>query len=149
MTNNLRGELSIMDSLDIKPNYSALARKYDMDWRTVKKYHEGYKGKPETRNKSSRLDYYRSEITDKLKIKRVTVRGVYEFLVKKYSVETIGCYTNFMAYVKKHKLRPRSKVSGHPRVETMPGVQAQVDWKEGISIASKYGEISSINRKKD
>lgn len=145
MTNNLRGELSIMDSLDIKPNYSALARKYDMDWRTVKKYHEGYKGKPETRNKSSRLDYYRSEITDKLKIKRVTVRGVYEFLVKKYSVETIGCYTNFMAYVKKHKLRPRSKVSGHPRVETMPGVQAQVDWKEGISIASKYGEIFTIN----
>lgn len=27
----------------------------------------------------------------------------------------------------------------------MPGVQAQVDWKEGISIASKYGEIFTIN----
>ena len=145
MINNLRGELSIMDSLDIKPNYSALARKYDMDWRTIKKYHEGYNGKPETRNKSSRLDYYRSEITDKLKIKRVSIRGVYEFMVKKYGSASIGCYSNFIAYVKKHKLKPRSKVSGHPRVETMPGVQAQVDWKEGISIASKYGEIFTIN----
>ena len=91
MINNLRGELSIMDSLDIKPNYSALARKYDMDWRTIKKYHEGYNGKPETRNKSSRLDYYRSEITDKLKIKRVSKRSVYEFMGKKYSSRAIGC----------------------------------------------------------
>ncbi len=145
MTNNLRGELSIMDNLEIKPNYAALGRKYGMDWRTIKKYHEGYRGKPESRNKLSRLDYYRSEITDKLKIKRVTVRGVYEFMVKKYGIEKIGCYTNFIVYVKKHKLKPKSKLQGHPRVETLPGVQAQVDWKEDISIASRYGEIFVIN----
>ena len=54
MVNNLQGELIIMDSMDIKPNYAALGRKYGMDWRTVKKYHEGYKGKPSTRNKSSK-----------------------------------------------------------------------------------------------
>ena len=34
--NNLRGELSVMDNLGIKPNYTALGRKYGMDWRTVK-----------------------------------------------------------------------------------------------------------------
>ena len=39
---NLQGELTIMDSLNIKPNYAALGRQYGMDWRTVKKYHEGY-----------------------------------------------------------------------------------------------------------
>ena len=38
---NLRGELTIMDSLEVKPNYAALGRKYGMDWRTVKKYHQG------------------------------------------------------------------------------------------------------------
>ena len=41
MKNNLKGELAVMDSLDIKPNYAALGRKYGMDWRTVKKYHNG------------------------------------------------------------------------------------------------------------
>ena len=49
--NNLKGELSLMDNLEIKPNYAALGRKYGMDWSTVKKYHNGYKGKPKTRNK--------------------------------------------------------------------------------------------------
>lgn len=145
MQSNLQGELAIMDNLGIKPNYAALGRKYDMDWRTVKKYQEGYKGKPKNRNKSSKLDSFRNEITDKLKIKRVTVRGVYEFMVKKYGIEIIGSYTNFMAYVKNHKLKPSNKSTGHPRVETLPGLQAQVDWKEDISLVSKYGEIFVIN----
>ena len=39
MNTNLKGELTLMDSLGIKPNYAALGRKYEMDWRTVKKYH--------------------------------------------------------------------------------------------------------------
>ena len=51
MQYNLQGELTLMDNLDIKPNYAALGRKYGMDWRTVKKYHEGYKGKPNNREK--------------------------------------------------------------------------------------------------
>lgn len=145
MQYNLQGELILMDNLDIKPNYAALGRKYGMDWRTVKKYHEGYKGKPNNRDKPSKLDLYKNEITDKLTIKRVTVRGVYEFMVKKHGVEMIGSYTNFMAYVKKHKLKPNNKSKGHPRVETLPGVQAQVDWKEDISLVSRYGEIFMIN----
>lgn len=145
MLRNLQGELAIMDNLGIKPNYAALGRKYGMDWRTVKKYHEGYKGKPKNRNKISKLDPFKNEITDKLKIKRVTVRGVYEFMVKKYGIETIGSYTNFIAYVKKHKLKSNNKSIGHPRVETLPGVQAQVDWKEDVSLVSKYGEIFVIN----
>lgn len=54
----LIAELNIMDISGIKPNYAALARKYDMDYRTVKKYHEGYQGKPKNRNKPSKLDEY-------------------------------------------------------------------------------------------
>lgn len=145
MLRNLQGELAIMDNLEMKPNYAALGREYGMDWRTVKKYHEGYEGKPKKRNKSSKLDSFKEEITSKLNIKRVTVRGVYEFMVKKYSIETIGSYTNFIAYIKKHKMKSKEASIGHPRVETLPGVQAQVDWKEDISLVSKYGEIFVIN----
>lgn len=146
MRNNLFGELNIMDQLEIKPNYAALGRKYGLDWRTIKKYHEGYEGKPTTRNKPSKLDQYSIEIKDKLTIPRVTVKGVYEFMVFKYGKDEIGSYSNFINYIKKNKLKPKStKSSGHPRVETLPGVQAQVDWKEDIKLCSKFGEIYVIN----
>lgn len=145
MKNNLRGELAVMDSLGIKPNYAELGRKYGLDWRTVKKYHNGYKGKPTTRNKGSKLDAYKAEIKDKLSIRKITVKGVYEFMVKKYGIDKIGSYSNFNYYVSVNKLKPTSKGGGHPRFEKPPGSQAQVDWKEDIKIANKYGEIFEIN----
>lgn len=83
MKNNLKGELAVMDSLDIKPNYAAPGRKYGMDWRTVKKYHNGYEGRPDKRNKGSKLDEYRNEIKDILAIKRITVQGGISVHVKK------------------------------------------------------------------
>lgn len=145
MNSNLKGELAVMDNLGVKPNYAALGRKYGMDWRTVKKYHEGYEGKPSTRNKGSKLDYYKQEIADKLTIRRITVRGVYEFMVKKYGYERIGSYPNFNKYVTQNNLKPKSSITGHPRYERAPGVQAQVDWKEDIPVADKWGEIFVIN----
>ena len=145
MNKNLKGELAIMDSMNLKPNYAALGRKYGMDYRTVKKYHNGYEGRPKTRNKGSRLDYYKTEIADKLEIKRLTVQGVYEFMVKKYGVERIGTYSNFNKYITKNKLKPQKKEDGNPRYEKEPGEQAQIDWKEDISISNVYGEIFIIN----
>lgn len=143
--NNLKGELAVMDNLGIKPNYAALGRRYGMDWRTVKKYHEGYEGKSSTRNKGSKLDEYRNEIADKLSIKRISVQGVYERMVKKYGIDRIGSRSNFMRYVNENKLKPKSNTTGHPRYEKGPGVQGQVDWKEDISIADKWGEIFTVN----
>lgn len=145
MNINLKGELAIMDSMNLKPNYAALGRKYGMDYRTVKKYHNGYEGRPKTRNKKSKLDYYRTEIVDKLKIKRLTVKGVYEFMVKKYGIERIGTYSNFNKYITKNKLKPQKKEGGNPRYEKELGEQAQIDWKEDISISNVYGEIFVIN----
>ena len=143
--NNLKGELAVMDNLGIKPNYAALGRRYGMDWRTVKKYHEGYEGKSSTRNKGSRLDEYRDEIADKLTIKRISVQGVYERMVKKYGIDRIGSRSNFMRYVNENNLKPKSNTTGHPRYEKGPGIQGQVDWKEDISIADKWGEIYTVN----
>ena len=143
--NNLKGELAVMDNLGIKPNYAALGRRYGMDWRTVKKYHEGYEGKSSTRNKGSKLDEYRNEIADKLSIKRISVQGVYECMVTKYGIDRIGSRSNFMRYVNENKLKPKSNTTGHPRYEKGPGIQGQVDWKEDISIADKWGEIYTVN----
>ena len=57
----LRKELLFMDMNEMKPNYAELARKHEIDWRTVKKYHEGYEGKSKHRNKKSKLDKYADE----------------------------------------------------------------------------------------
>ena len=145
MEYNLKGELIIMHNLDIKPNYAALAKKYKMDWRTVKKYYNGYEGRSKTRNKKSKLDEYKIEISDKLVIKGVSIRGVYEFMVKKYGIDKIGSYTNFNRYVTIRKLQPKGKDNGNPRFEKGPGEQAQVDWKEDIHIKNKHGELFTIN----
>ncbi len=60
--NMLKADLTVLDKLEIKPNFADLARKYKMDYRTVKKYYEGYKGKPKNRNCRSKLDPYASVI---------------------------------------------------------------------------------------
>ncbi len=35
-------QLKIIRMSETKPNFAALARRYDVDWRTVKKYYDGY-----------------------------------------------------------------------------------------------------------
>ncbi len=56
-------QLKIIRMIETKPNFAALGRRYDVDWRTVKKYYDGYEGKPIHRNKSSKLDKYRKSST--------------------------------------------------------------------------------------
>ena len=129
--------------MDLKPNFSDLARQYGFDRRTVKKYYEGYEGKPKTRNKASKLDKYKDEIIEKLQIKGIKVKAIYEYFVDKgYDV---GGYSNFNKYIKNNDLKPAAKSKGHPRFETLPGKQAQVDWKEDVKLISKYNEEFIIN----
>ena len=104
--NKLKQELLVMDTLEIKPNYSELSRKYGIDRRTVKKYHEGYEGKSLTRNKGSILDKYKDEIKEKLELSGATINGTYQYFLKK---ENIGTYSNFYKYVPKQKLKPKRK----------------------------------------
>lgn len=56
----LKAELSVMDFTKSKPNYADLARKYGVDYRTVKKYHEGYKESLETGQSQAGLTRTRS-----------------------------------------------------------------------------------------
>lgn len=133
-------QLTILNLSNLKPNFSELARMYGCDRRTIKKYYDGYEGKPKHHNKPSKLDCYEELIAQKLSIKGTTVKAVYEFFISEVD-SSIGTYSNFNKYIKSKGLKPRRAEKGHPRFETSPGVQAQVDWKEDVSIANKYGEI--------
>jgi transposase len=84
-------------------------------------------------------------IRDKLTIKRITVRGVYEYMVDTYGYNSIGTYSNFITYVGKNKLFPKDITKGHPRFDTPIGEQGQVDWKEDITLVSRNNEKFVIN----
>ena len=133
-------QLSILRLSNLRPNFSELARMYDLDRRTVKKYYDGYSGKPDHHDKPSKLDKYLELIKNKLAIKGTNVKAVYEFFISEVDPD-IGTYSNFNKYIKSKGLKPKRTEKGHPRFETAPGIQAQVDWKEDVSIANKYGEI--------
>ena len=133
-------QLKILKLSKIKPNFSELSRLYGIDRRTIKKYYDGYEGKPKHRKKPSRLDMHLDLIKQKLDIKGVNVKAVYEFIHDEVDPD-IGSYSNFNKYVVSKGLKPKKTIKGHPRFETAPGIQAQVDWKEDISVANKYGEI--------
>ena len=142
----LETEFMLMEANDIKPNYAALGRKYDLDYRTVKKYHEGYKGKPKNRVKPSKLDNYREVIIQKLQIPRNSRKSVYEFLIDQFGIELIGSYSNFKTYCRKNKLKPNNGSSGgDTRYETEPGEMGQCDWKESVPLESKNGEVFIVN----
>lgn len=144
----IEAELRIMDLNNLKPNYAELTRKYNLDYRTIKKYHEGYEGKPRSRDKPSKLDKYRSVIESKLKIPRITRKGVYEYLLDEYGIDNVGTYSNFKAYCKKNKLEPvgrgQSK-GGTTRYETEPGDVALCDWKEDVHMINKNGSEYIVN----
>jgi len=95
-------QIEIIKEAGIKPNYSELSRMYGVDRRTVKKYFEGYEGRPTKRNKPSKLDKYYYEIKAMLLREGITIRAVYEKL-KEEGLD-VGTYSNFSKYVKRKGL---------------------------------------------
>ncbi|QTA37364.1 IS21 family transposase [Thermosipho ferrireducens] len=140
----IKQHLQMLRGMNLKPNFSELARIYGIDRRTVKKYWEGYQGKPKTRNKPSKLDKYFGKIAMLMSIKGITIRAAYERL-RDEEGDVIGTYSNFRKYVKRKGLRAEKKSKGYPRFETLPGIQAQVDWKENMRLHSKSGEEFVVN----
>ena len=52
----------MIETFEMKPNFTYLGKKYDLDPRTIKKYYQGYNGKATTRAKPSMLDEYKDII---------------------------------------------------------------------------------------
>ena len=138
----LRQEMLVMETLNIKPNYSELARIYECDRRTVKKYNEGYTKENIKRKKPSKLDEHKENQKNKLELPGATINGTYQYFKKN---NDIGTYSNFYKYVKKEKLKPKKNNKAHLRFETEFGKQLQFDWKEDLQMVSKHGEIFEFN----
>lgn len=72
MRDDIKEEMHEYIMKEIKPNYAAMARRYDCDPRTVKRYYEEgtrtQPEKPKTKVRPSKLDGYREIIKDKLEL---------------------------------------------------------------------------------
>lgn len=82
----LIGELLIMKSKDIRPNFSELSRQYGFNGSTIKKYYEdgGIKVKKRSK-KSSKYDFYKDEIIEIMNKPEVKISALYQYLKNKYS----------------------------------------------------------------
>lgn len=140
MRKDIYERIKIMKKDNIKVNYAKLARQYNCDYRTIKRYFEtdGVDIKIKI-TRPSKLDPYRELIKDKLLI-GCNVTSIYRFIKDKgYK----GKYTILKDYCRAIEVEEKNKAT--IRFETSPGLQAQVDWKEKLTLISKSGEAFTIN----
>jgi len=143
MRKDIREGVMIYVINEIKPNYAALAKQHDCDYRTVKSAYEEAKEKdpkPTARKKRpSKLDPYREIIQDKVK-DRCSAYSIFKFIQRK-GFE--GSYSLVKTYCREFKQEKAQKAT--VRVEHTPGLSAQVDWKENMHLISNQGEIFEFN----
>ena len=125
-------------------NKSEIARRFNCDPRTVDRYlkiQEGILTKPSSKRiYPSILDEYKSIIIEKVDTYGATAMAVFKFIQKRgYK----GKYSNVARFVKEHKDKEIRKAT--IRFETTKGLQAQVDWKEEITLKTKSGETLKMN----
>ena len=132
-----------MKTEGIKPNYAELARMHKCDYRTVKKYNEGYIGKPISRDKESKLDKYKEDIKIKLDLPESTVKGTFQYFKEKDV--TIGNYSNFYKYVIKNNLKGKAIINFTLDMKLNLGSNYNLIGREDIKLFNKYGEIFEFN----
>lgn len=140
MRKDIYERMKLMFKEETQPNYAEIARRYNCDYRTVKRYYEsGPTAKEPKRIYKSKLDNYKEVIVQKLDL-GCTFKSIYCFIQKKgYE----GKYTILRDFCAAHRTEEIRKAT--IRFETSPGLQAQVDWKESVRMISRSGEVFEIN----
>lgn len=143
MRKDIREGVMIYVINEIKPNYAALAKQYECDYRTVKSAYKEAKEKgskpTERKKRPSKLDSYKDIIQDKIK-DQCSAYSIFKFIERK---GFDGSYSLVKTYCREFKQEKVQKAT--VRVEYTPGLSAQVDWKEEMRLISNQGEIFDFN----
>ena len=136
--------LSIRNDKKKGLSYSEIARKYNIDRRTAKKYCVS-NVKPDYKYRNPRkrkIDEYAPYIDELLAEAPYSAVRIQE-LVEEHFHTKIG-YTTIQEYVKKTKTKYNHQAT--VRFETMPGLQGQVDWGffENYTVTDVNGEEKKL-----
>lgn len=129
---------------ETKPNYALLARQFNCDYRTVKRYYEAGLNKDlplllERKKRDSVIDGFEGILADKLAL-GCTAASIYSYVSKKgYK----GSYPTVRRYCQGIRAEKIEKAT--IRIETTPGLSAQVDWKENLQMISSEGDSFYCN----
>lgn len=143
MRKDIREGVMVYVINEIKPNYAAMAKQYDCDYRTVKNaFKEALDGTPnpkQYKKRLSKLDPFKEVIQDKVK-EQCSAYSIFKFIERKgFS----GSYSLLKKYCLEFKQEKVQKAT--IRVEHSPALSAQVDWKENMRLISNQGEIFEFN----
>lgn len=141
----IRGEYELLKAMDIKPNFSAIARKYGIDRHTVSKYWQKGGVMKVITEKPSKLDPYFDEIKEKAESTTCTKQALFKYFQDKYGPDIFLSYSTFAHYIQRKELQRKVEMNVHVRYETPAGAQLQVDWKEDLKMVLKSGEIIEYN----
>lgn len=127
-----------------KINYSKIAKQYNCDPRTVKKYFNERDANPTVRKPRVIVkvtDGFEELIENKYLIDGAPAIAIYDLLKKKYNYK--GSYTTIKFFT--HNLKEKKINEVTVRFETNPGLQCQIDWKENMTLYDKEGREYVIN----
>ena len=124
-------------------NKSEIARRFNCDPRTVERYinlENGSLPPPIRLPKKSLLDDYKDLILDKVDRHGASAVSIFHFIQQKGYQGKYSILTDFIRQHKQSELRKATV-----RFETNPGLQAQIDWKENMTLFSRSGKAFQIN----
>lgn len=127
-----------------KINYSKIAKQYNCDPRTVKRYYNERDSNPTTRKPRIIVKVIQGfeEIIEKKYVESgAPAIAIYNFLKERYGYK--GSYTSIKTFT--HNLKEKIINDITVRFETSPGLQCQVDWKENMLLHDKKGREYIIN----
>lgn len=126
---------------DMKLNISQIARDQGVSWPTAKKIALGQtQRKPRQFKGVSKLEPYKETIDYKLETYQCSAVSLYNLIKDKGYTGSQSLVTKYVKETKEDFLRKATI-----RVETTPGLQGQIDWKESLTLVSKSGENYTIN----
>ena len=129
---------------NLKINYSEIAKQYNCDPRTVKRYFEERENNPTIRKPRKIVkvtDGFEKIIEEKYVNYKAPAIAIFNLLKDKYNYK--GSYTSIKRFTRNLKEERISEAT--LRFETNPGQQCQIDWKESLKLMNKNGEVYVIN----
>ena len=124
----------------VKINISEYAKNNGVCWATAKKMVNNATRKKRVSNKSSKLSEFMDIIVNKLENYACSATSIYWFIKDKGYTGSKSLVIKQVQKIKRNLLKKATL-----RVETTPGLQSQIDWKESMTLLSKDKTPYKVN----